>query len=170
MADTDHPEMSPPAVEAFALTDPTTVEDLRVLVSMLFHCMRGPPRAYFEFPSDVIRGPEHLVTRVSYSTWGYTGPNQAAGCAALWGQFKVAYLQMAGHGYGYAPILFWRLSPEFVASESGGRVKVRCRLAIPGVDLTKFEAYQAEGGLFSAVGVTSAAQSTTEGSRGESKA
>jgi len=137
---------------------------LTALVGRLFHCMYGPERAYFEFPYDRL-GPEHVVVRIVYSTWGYTAPRgpdaERLICCALWEDFKRAYSHLANVGY-WNSVLFWRLSPELVWSQSDDRVKVRTRLAIPGLRLDSYEGFWPEGGQCPNLGVASAAQSQAE--------
>ena len=119
------------------------------LLRELFHCMVGPPRAYFELPGDA----PNAITRVVYMTLGYqmaiAGPNAAESDYAalvqrLWEDFKVVYLDFCRRGE-LQPLLFWRTEPLFRERYGPRGLEVYCRVAIPGVDLTKLSSYHAEG-------------------------
>ena len=116
----DHPEMTPAAERALKQT-PTHLVGADVslvpLLRELFHCMVGPPRAYFELPGDA----PNAITRVVYMTLGYqmaiAGPNAAESDYAalvqrLWEDFKVVYLDFCRRGE-LQPLLFWRTEPLF---------------------------------------------------------
>jgi len=121
------------------------------LLGELFHCMVGPPMAYIEIPLDWDEGSVARAVRFTYVTLGYTtectdltyDKAEATLAQGLWADFKQAYLLAARHGG--QPLLFWRVEPILGQDRYEKRLKVRCRVAIPGVDLTRCVAYAAEG-------------------------
>jgi len=161
----EHPEITRPAQRALEMAPPTRISGpggLLELLGALFHCMVGPPMAYIEIPLDWDEGSVARAVHFTYVTLGYTvgftdleyDKAEAALAQALWQDFKTAYLVMAGRGYS-TPLLFWRLEPtvseKYERGPDGKRLKVRCRVLIPGFDLTKLSGYHAEGTVIASV-------------------
>ena len=102
---------------------PSTLDELKATLAEHFHCMTGPPRAYFELadgePTD-----HNPVFRVLYVTlaWAiddehYDQESLEAAKGRLvdkmWQDFLTAWTVTAnGEMEGHKPILFWRREPD----------------------------------------------------------
>lgn len=137
---------------------PQTVAQLNAKVQELFHCMVGPPTAYFE-----IRVPSYdccggiAVERFVYTSLVWRTETAREGAEArlvmaMLEPFIDARRQLVGDGddsRAFKPLLFWRRPLELFAEDHGqgspGQMKLRCRLVIPGANLAAYE--QPEGTL-----------------------
>ncbi|HEX4622504.1 MAG TPA: hypothetical protein VH208_13150 [Myxococcaceae bacterium] len=136
----DHLPFKP---EEVLLMTPVTVDGpygLTHLVSRLFWCMDGPPRAYFGHPGGmIVAGQEYATVQHAYDTlWlgveegAEDGPALLA--AAMWKEFQRAYRALASEGFEM-PVLFWRSRPALGPGMRGSNaLAIRCRLAVPGID------------------------------------
>ncbi|HSV90895.1 MAG TPA: hypothetical protein VLH80_07330 [Nitrospiraceae bacterium] len=132
---------------------PQTLDQLNAKIVELFHCMDGPPVAYFEIPIEngVVEG---AVERFTYVTLGWitsgerTPPNEAQLVKAMLEPFIAARRKLvgdAGNDEVFKPLLFWRR--RIAIYEDGDKqLKIQCRVVIPGVDLTDWG--KDEGALY----------------------
>jgi hypothetical protein len=135
---------------------PDSLQELKEAVRAIFHCMAGPPRAYFDIPlAERMGEPEPEYPRVEhlyYMSVCWREPAEARGQAAhqrlidhMWAMFQTARMLVEGKG---CALLFWRRELEFedtldsVTKEP--YVKLSCRLVIPGVDLTPYSVGEGE--------------------------
>ncbi len=102
-----------------------------------FHCMVGPARAYFYVNGDR----EHEGVRVAYKTFAViasedTPLSRANLVDLIWdASFQPVVEELRELDPERLPednVLFWRKLPHFEPTDNGG-VKLRMRLAIPGV-------------------------------------
>lgn len=114
-------------------------------VDSRFHCMMGPPAAYFEVPIGeaslnvgLEEGKvERPFARFVYQTlrWGckpeFGSPFEvtAALCAKMSESFDAA---LAAFEPDAKPLLFWRRTPELSAHQEDQVFMLRCRLVVPG--------------------------------------
>lgn len=114
-------------------------------VDSRFHCMMGPPHAYFEIPigeAPTTHGLEEgkasrPFARFVYQTlyWGcspsYGSPFEvtAALCARMSETLETA---LAAFDPESKPMLFWRKTPQLVADQNLVIMTLRARLVIPG--------------------------------------
>lgn len=137
---------------------PQTLDQLLEHVGKLFHCMTGPPLAYFEMPvtpqcepgDSCIQYDKDPVERLVYVTLAYrTHPAHPGAEArlvmAMLEPFVEARRQIDERGG--SPLVFWRRPPElrdYHALDSHGAQTERamkgliCRLVIPGADLSAY--------------------------------
>lgn len=149
---------------------PITVEGpggLTERIGVLFHCMTGPPRRYFEYPGATIKaGEEYPTVQHAYDMLWYAvrendvpmdptiAPHRQMVellVARLWEDFKWAYELLASAGFAGPQVLFWRAVPtlgergaDFETGDTGSALKLYCRLAVPGVE---FPSAKSEGAL-----------------------
>lgn len=138
---------------------PQSLWELKEAVGVLFHCMTGPPMAYFEIPLADVGGrftqyvgeePHDEVERLVYVTVGWKTKAEERGQEAhqrlinrMWQVLSVARLGLANRG---TPMIFWRRPLEFDEDLVDGQrvIKLTCRLIIPGYDLTPFCKHEGE--------------------------
>lgn len=114
-------------------------------VDSRFHCMMGPPAAYFEIP--IGEAPEthgleegksqHPFARFVYQTlywgckptYGSVFEVTTALCATMSGALERA---LAAFDPESKPLLFWRKTPHIEAHQEEQILTLRCRLVVPG--------------------------------------
>lgn len=101
-----------------------------------FHCMVGPPRAYFEIPADGMGS----VTRVVYQTFKIaaqrdTPEDRDQLVDVMWKNYFLPVVEaLKKRDPERVPedtVLFWRKLPAFEPMDNGG-LALRMRLCIPG--------------------------------------
>ncbi len=103
-----------------------------------FHCMMGPPAAYFELPSNPDENGVHGFTRYTYQTlhWGIQADlaDSAFGTVALLcDTFSQCFEgALAAFDKDSKPMLFWRITPQLKADPDTKQVTLRCRVVVPG--------------------------------------
>lgn len=137
---------------------PQSLYELKVAVGVLFHCMVGPPQAYFEIPIDnghEYRG-ELLKTltdrpfeRFVYVSVGWEEPAEPRGQAVhqrlidrMWEMFCAARTAVDDFN---RPTLFWRRELEFddvgdFSDPTVRTLRICARVVIPGFDLRPYQA------------------------------
>lgn len=131
---------------------PQTLGELNGRIAKLFHCMNGPPMAYFGIPLrynvlEAVNEVEHLVyVTLAWRAPGRRSPDTDARLImTMLEPFLLARQQIDERGG--TPLLFWRRTIEldeysqtdFEGNETGGRMtRITCRLVIPGADLSGF--------------------------------
>lgn len=156
------PQPGSPAVSG----PPRTVGALIQSIDSMFHCVQGPPRAFFGLHTS--SGPDAPIMRCVYSTLkfaarGYRADVESMLVQAVEDEFKAMLAQFASrHNYrealqdGLKPMLFWRRIPEIEehppelegVDANGSWVEgrpypvtsIRCRFFIEGL-----ESYNDEG-------------------------
>lgn len=147
---------NPQAREAWS-GRPQSLQELKEAVKILFHCMSGPPCAYFEIPlmsHDRYESGEFPVERFIYTRVGWEDVPEPKGQAIhqrlidkMWHMFQTTRLLVEDKTL--PPLLFWRRELEFEQGKhfpketAGGDgipyLRLSCRLVIPGVDLRPYE-------------------------------
>lgn len=138
---------------------PRTLEEFMVCVDKLFHCMNGPPSAYFDIPLVDNRGrePDKTVTydydnahveRLVYATlaWRSLTPRSESIEANLVGRMLEPFIAARKEidEYGGTPLLLWRRPPEILEDEKPPACKIRCRVAVPGFNFTRYQVLDGE--------------------------
>lgn len=139
---------------------PRTVAALIQSIESMFHCVQGPPRAYFEMriaPAQASPVMRCLYSSLKYATRGPRQDVEPMLVQAMHDDFKAVLAQYASRHDavediqdGIKPILFWRRIPEIeeTAPEQAGvdangswiegrpyyQTALRCRFFIPGVE------------------------------------
>jgi hypothetical protein len=157
---------SMPRGQVGALDGPKYVLEVVKHAADLFHCVDGPPRAYFEVPTGVVMlqgftlpvgdPPQPIVARYRYVT---VRPYVRIPRRVLEDHGSVAYADAAAflvrHVCGIfdnarkafqaddCPLLFWRRRPEIAVENSAETsalvMAMSMRVVIPGVDLVPHE-------------------------------
>lgn len=136
---------------------PATVDQLTEKVGKLFHCMKGPPMAYFHIPLTDRRneGPhiptgerEDLVERLVYESLRFatrdTEGAEARLVMAMLEPFIDARRQLFDRCKDDTALLFWRVPLEI--AEGPNKYKLlRCRVVIPGASLARYEVKEGDG-------------------------
>ena len=119
-------------------------------IGKLFHCMTGPPRAYFKIPLQMRHGdsgPEYPeAERLVYVTLGYL-THQARNASVearlvmdMLEPFIDARKQLEACGVGRWALLFWRRAPkiEEFLTDWIPTTRLTCRVVIPGASLERY--------------------------------
>jgi hypothetical protein len=130
---------------------PQTLEQLMECIGTLFHCMTGPPRAYFEIPVQMRHrddGPEYPEPeRLVYVTLGYltNQPRYASVEARLVMRMLEPFInarkQLEAKGLAESALLFWRRAPKIEESLTSDRIqttRLTCRVMIPGAGMEMY--------------------------------
>lgn len=137
---------------------PQTLDEMKQKIAELFHCMVGPPAAYFEIPLPS-RAPRYdgsaEVELFEYSTLSFrVHESQTARSALVSSMLEVffdAYIQLRvrERDVRCKPLLFWRRDPAFwvdsVPDSPRSVVVLRCRVVIPGADLRQWALAEGTG-------------------------
>jgi hypothetical protein len=138
---------------------PQTLEQLLQQVNKLFHCMTGPPRAYFELAlqerprddSDINERRSAAFERLVYESFGWIAREPRANpgvearlVMALYEVFVDARRQLDERQA--CALLFWRRPVELVEYDEGDSVRTRiyCRMVIPGAGLDRYARKEGE--------------------------
>lgn len=144
MGQSDSPTANPLLTEEI----PQTLDELRAKVQKLFHCMIGPPMAYFQIALEPSDPPPHeqqedpRFVRIVYVTLGAMAKGkrkpetEARLVRALLETFLDARRQLLEREDCTA-LLYWR-EPISIGGNNS-RTFIRCRVAIPGVTLKRYE-------------------------------
>lgn len=157
MADETSPDSSTPNPLLMEEV-PQTLDEMKQKIAELFHCMVGPPAAYFEIPlcsRCATDGETPNVERLLYSTLSFkVGESQHARQALVGSMLEVfsdAYrqLRVSDRDVAHKPVLFWRREPAFwvdsVPDSPRSVVALRCRVVIPGADLRQWALAEGTG-------------------------
>lgn len=122
-------------------SQPQTLAELSDCVDRNFHCMGGPPRAYFELPLGSVNDGNTPIYRFVYQTVGFMtqvesdtddpAPRLIAAMVAALAAARAAWGELEER-----PMLFWRrhfeldINKDFDSNVTIGRLT--CRLVIPG--------------------------------------
>jgi hypothetical protein len=127
---------------------PTNTTMLIEKCNQLFHCMSGPPKAFFAIPlcplvvdHEPYTGPsEDQVLLIAYTTVGYQAKQPRVMCEERLVEC-LAHVFISARLLG-CDLLFWRSAPRLDELDEEGVMTTRvwCRVAIPGFDLTPYEA------------------------------
>lgn len=118
---------------------PRTVDEMKQKIGELFHCMVGPPIAYFEIPLPYEPGGQRAA-RFRYSTLRFRVAGGKEKEEALVGAMLEAFVDARVQlrpmvcDTGYKPLLFWRSQPR-IDFRLG---RIWCRVVIPGADLSRW--------------------------------
>lgn len=126
---------------------PTTVAELNAWLAERFHCVDGPPRAYFELPLSTVSGGP--AARFAYHTYAIAMHGKHPE-SVLVRKFHELLVQALNDSAWYqesiefdsmgSPLLFWRRPIKFEVLETidGGACmsKISARFTIPGVTQT----------------------------------
>jgi hypothetical protein len=123
---------------------PGTVNELTRWINERYHCMPGPPRAYFEFPIDFNtdeRG-RALYANVYFHRVGRRDDVERELVLGLWHMFHDAYVNLQGRGFDQ-PLLYWRRIPTIEENRDIETLRstttLSCRVWVPGIDLSPFD-------------------------------
>jgi hypothetical protein len=148
-----------PAAEEPVTRVPRTVRELVEFLSLtaephwMYHCMQGEPRAYMEIHTgdprlEVVRG---VYVTLHYQARGRRSDVEAQLVSTMWDVFVAARDEFIERNLDH-PILFWRMMPHIeedppvpdgvdgngspVEGRDYWRTRLRCRVWIPGIDLS----------------------------------
>lgn len=141
---------------------PQTVGEMVARIEKLFHCVEGPPMAYFEIPLQTRAYLIHRETwedgddfeRLVYVALAWRGTrstSEAGFVGAMFEAFLDARVQLDVRfpmEQGLKPLLFWRRKPgitEYKDVPSGVKwPTLRCRVVIPGATLARYATPEGE--------------------------
>jgi hypothetical protein len=133
---------------------PQTLAQLSAKVEELFHCVNGPPVAYFEIPLDPREHEQcgqqferYVYVSLAWRTDLARDGAEARLVMAMLEPFLDARRQLCGdkgNDEVLKPLLFWRRPLELTRLEEDGQLKLRCRVIIPGTTLAAYEHKEGE--------------------------
>lgn len=131
---------------------PQTLDQLKAKVGELFHCMNGPPMAYFHIPLSNEEGRyppgSDMVERLVYQSLRFatrdTEGAEARLVHAMLEPFLDARRQLLERDKYDRALLFWRAPLELAEGPRKGRV-LRCRVVIPGAHIDHYEVKEGDG-------------------------
>lgn len=132
---------------------PQTLAQLNAKIQELFHCMTGPPMAYFEIQLDP---GAHTDCGQSFERYVYTSliwrtdtareGAEARLVMAMLEPFIDARRQLVGdedNSQVSKPLLFWRMPLTLYSDDHGqgapNQMALKCRVVIPGANLAPYE-------------------------------
>jgi hypothetical protein len=135
---------------------PQTLAQLNAKVKELFHCVNGPPVAYFEIPldprvhKDCCRFERYFYVSLVWRTDVAREGAEARLVMAMLEPFVDARRQLVGdqdNSEVLKPLLFWRRPLELTEStdeQDRPQLKLRCRVIIPGANLNAYDHKEGE--------------------------
>lgn len=131
---------------------PATLDELLAQVGKMFHCMQGPPMAYFHIPLTHTPGRfepgTDMVERLVYASLRYA-TNAAEGAEtrlvhAMLEPFIDARRQLLERDKDDTALLFWRSPPKFSEGPKHSKA-LTCRVVIPGASLAFYDVKEGDG-------------------------
>lgn len=119
------------------------IAELKSAIDSIFTAIDGPPRAYFELPTEQLRewpSNQECILRITYQSLyvGMVGePDKVQSVLCGWAFLHLSNLITREQQEDRAVVLFWRTHPHLLEGVRNDRpaTVLKMRLAIPGYPL-----------------------------------